>query len=98
MDVGALEVDLHFPHCHSLKEKRAVIRPILDGARNRFRVAASEVAFHDKWQRARLGFSCVGPDGDGHVPELLGRVERFVWSFPEVEVLHTEVATFEWDA
>ena len=94
MDVGALEVDLHLPSCHSLKEKRAVIRPILDGARNRFRVASSEVAFQDRWQRAVLGFSCVGPDGDGHVSDVLDRVERFVWSFPEVEVLNTEITTY----
>ena len=86
MFVGSIEVDLHLPHCHSLKEKRAVIRPIVDGARNRFQVAAAEVAFQDKWQRAELGFAAVGPD-HRHVQDVLDRVERFVWSFPEIEVL-----------
>ena len=36
--------DLRLPAVHSLKEKRAVIRPIIDGARNRFQVAAAGVA------------------------------------------------------
>jgi uncharacterized protein len=49
-------------------------------------VAAAEVDRHDKWQRAALGFAAVAGDG-GHVAEVLDRVERFVWSFPEVEVL-----------
>jgi uncharacterized protein len=69
-----------------LKEKRAVVKPILEGARRRFQVSASEVEHHDKWQRAALGFAVVGGDA-GHLSEVLAAVERFVWSFPEAEVL-----------
>ena len=89
MHVGAMAFDLHLPEVHSLKEKRAVIRPILDGARNRYRVAAAEVGEHDKWQRARLGMAAVAATA-GHVAEVLDEVERFVWSFPEVEVVDAE--------
>lgn len=97
MDVVALEVDLHLPQSHSLKDKRALVRPILDGARRRYQVAAAEVAFQDRWQRALLGFSCVGSDGDGHAPKVMAKVEEFVWSFPEVEVLNTEQITYSWN-
>src|SRR3954453_21399246 len=89
MHVGALSLDLHLPLVHSLKEKRAVIRPILDGARNRYRVAAAEVGGQQKWQRARLGMAAVGGTA-GHVADVLDQVERFVWSFPEIEILDTE--------
>ena len=89
MFVGAVRFDLHLPQVHSLKEKRAVIRPILDGARNRYRVASAEVDAHDVWQRAVLGMSAVGSSA-GHVEEVLDEVERFVWSFPEVEVVSAE--------
>ena len=81
-----MRFDLHLPAVHSLKEKRAVIRPILDGARNRFHVAVAEVAHQDQWQRAALGMAAVASTV-GHVEEVLDRVERFVWSFPEIEVL-----------
>ena len=86
-----MRFDLHLPSCHSLKEKRAVIRPILDGARNRFRVASAEVGAQDAWQRAILGMAAVGSTV-GHVEEVLDEVERFVWSFPEVEVVAAERA------
>ena len=66
-----------------------MIRPVLDGARRRFQVAAAEVSDQDKWQRAGLGFAVVAADA-GHVLEVLDRVERFVWSFPEVDVVVTE--------
>ncbi len=86
-----MQVDLHLPQARSLKDKRAVIRPILDGARNRFRVAAGEVGFQERWQRASLGFAAVGAEGR-HVSEVLAKVERFVWSFPEIEVLGSDYA------
>ncbi|MBV8305134.1 MAG: DUF503 domain-containing protein [Acidimicrobiia bacterium] len=87
-DVGHLHVALRLPACHSLKEKRALIKPILDGARRRYQVAAAEVGYQDKWQRAELGFAAVAGSAR-HVTDVLQSVERFVWSFPEVEVLET---------
>jgi uncharacterized protein YlxP (DUF503 family) len=86
MHVVALELDLHLPSCHSLKEKRGVLKSILNGAQNRFGVAAAEVAHQDKWQRAGLGFACVSGSA-GHADDVMAKVERFVYSFPEVEVI-----------
>jgi uncharacterized protein YlxP (DUF503 family) len=85
MHVVALTVELHLPSVHSLKEKRAVIRPILDGCRNRFAVAAAEVDHQDRWQRSTLGMAVVS-DSATHASQVLDAVERFVWSFPEAEV------------
>ncbi len=81
-----LRVELHLPHCHSLKEKRGVLKPIIHGAHNRFGVAAAEVWGHDLWQRAGLGFASVS-NRARHADDVLGQVERFVLSFPEVELL-----------
>jgi uncharacterized protein len=84
--VAALSLDLHLPNAHSLKEKRAVIKPIVEGCHRRFHVAAAEVDHNDRWQRAGLGVAAVAGTA-GHVADVLDEVERFVWSFPEVEVL-----------
>ena len=89
MHAAAVPFDLHLPQAHSLKDKRAIIRPILDGCRRRFQVAAAEVDHQDAWQRAGLGVSAVSSSA-GHVSQVLDQVERFVWSFPEVEVLATD--------
>jgi uncharacterized protein YlxP (DUF503 family) len=88
MYVRALEVDLHIPHCHSLKEKRAVVKTILSGAQSRFGVSVAEVAHQDKWQRAGLGFAVVSPRA-GLADDVLRKVERFVLSFPEVELIES---------
>ena len=80
-----LVVDLHLPLPGSLKEKRAVITPILEGARRRHRVAVSEVGSQDDHRRSRLAFATVA-SSETVAREVLDAVERFVWSFPEVEV------------
>jgi hypothetical protein len=71
---------------HSLKEKRAVLRPILDGCRHRYQVAAAEVGYQDRWQRAGVGIATVA-SGAALASQVLDSVERFIWSFPEVEVI-----------
>jgi uncharacterized protein len=65
-----------------------VLRPIVDGVRNRFPVAAAETAYQDRWQRAEIGVAGVSSSARV-VQEIIDEVERFVWSFPEVEVLAT---------
>ncbi|MBV8958361.1 MAG: DUF503 domain-containing protein [Actinobacteria bacterium] len=92
--VSAARYDLHLPHAHSLKGKRAVIKPIIEGARRRYQVAAAEVDFQDKWQRAAIGVAAVAAT-PGHAEEVLQAVERFVWSFPEAEVVAVDRSSVE---
>jgi uncharacterized protein len=94
MFVAAIQCELHFPMVHSLKEKRAVIRPIIDGLRNRFNVSVSETDHQDLWQRATIGVAIVGASV-GHVEDVLENIERFVWSFPEISVLSMDRSWLE---
>jgi len=63
-----------------------VLRPIVDGLANRHPVAVAEVDHLDVWQRGAIGVATVSGSA-GHATEVIDEVERFVWSFPEVEVL-----------
>ena len=89
MHVAALRVELRARQCRSLKDKRTAIKPIVEGARRRFQAASAEVGHQESHQLATLGFSVVSGDA-GHVADVLDRIERFVWSFPEIEVLDVE--------
>ncbi|HET9602267.1 MAG TPA: DUF503 domain-containing protein [Acidimicrobiales bacterium] len=89
MFVLAYEVELHVGASQSLKDKRQVVKSLLDGARRRYGVSASEVGFQDQWQRARLGFAVVAST-EGLASEIIDKVDRFVWSHPELDVLATD--------
>ncbi len=84
-----IELDLHLPEPRSLKAKRAVIKPVTEGCRRRFGVSVAEVGFQDQWQRAEIGIAAVA-SSHRQLVEVLDAVERFVWSFPEVEVVSCE--------
>jgi uncharacterized protein len=86
MHVAALTIDLHLPDSHTLKAKRGLLKPVIEGTRRRYNVAVAEVAHQDKWQRAEIGVAVVASSAS-HATEVLDEVERFVWSFPEVQVL-----------
>ncbi len=84
--VATLEVELHLPSARSLKAKRAVIRPLIEGLRNRFGVAVAEVDHQDLWQRAGVAVAAVA-GSPGHVDEVLDACERYVWAQPDLEVI-----------
>lgn len=85
MFVCALRMELFFPLVHSLKEKRAIVTPLVEGLRNRYRVSTAETGFQDLWQRCELGVAVVGSSAS-QVEHMIDECERFVWSFPELEV------------
>ena len=62
MVIGICQLHLRIPGNHSLKEKRHVIRKLIDRVSHRFNVAISEVGDNDLWQRARIGICTVGND------------------------------------
>ena len=84
-----LVVELHLPMSQSLKEKRALVKPVVDGARARFSVASAETGFLDKWQRSEVAFAAVAAT-PGYIEDVLDAVERFVWSKPDLEVVASE--------
>ena len=89
MFVLVYDIELHVPASHSLKDKRQVVSALLDGVRRRYGVSAAEVEHQDQWQRARLGFAVVASSA-GLATEIMDKVDRFIWSHPEIDVLTTE--------
>jgi len=96
MFVIALTAKLHCEASQSLKQRRQAVRPIIEGARQRFSVSVAEVGGQDTWQRCDIGIALVS--GSVSVAEQLADdVERFIWSFPDVTVLTIERQWMELD-
>ncbi len=83
---AVLLVEIQVASATSLKDKRAVVRRLLAGARHRYPVASAEVGAQDLRQRAELGFAAVGAKVS-QVESLLDALERFIWSHTEVNVI-----------
>lgn len=50
MYVAVCRLDLHIRSSQSLKEKRRVVRSVIERVRNKFGASVAEVASQDKWQ------------------------------------------------
>ena len=95
---GTLKIDVLLGEVHSLKQKRALIRPVLADLNRHAGVGAAEVALQDLHRRAVLGVAVVA-GGHHRVVELLDDCEGAVAWRPELEVLsvHRRVRSDEDD-
>jgi len=89
-------ITLHLPGCHSLKEKRQVIKSLITPVRSRFEVAIAEVDEQDRWQTAVLGMSCVS-NSSQHADNILTQVQRYIEETrPDILVTKNETEIMHW--
>ena len=81
MHIGLLQLDVHIPYAHSLKDKRMALRSLKDRLRKRSNVSISELDHQDLWQRAAVGIVSIGPDAvylETQLNLALDEVERIL--------------------
>jgi uncharacterized protein YlxP (DUF503 family) len=86
-----LTLRLGIPENHSLKGKRAALRPLISALGREFGVSVAEVADQDLWQTAVVGVGVVSGDG-GHAQSVLSAVVNRVASW-EGDVVLGDSAT-----
>ncbi|HEY7634749.1 MAG TPA: DUF503 domain-containing protein [Gemmatimonadales bacterium] len=80
--------DLHLPGCHSLKEKRGVLKPLTLGLRRSLNVSIAETDHQDLWQRAQIACAVVGT-ARPVVEEILRAADRTVEEADGVRIVDT---------
>jgi uncharacterized protein len=87
MYVAALTLDVLLGDVRSLKQKRAVVRPLVAELRRRYPgVAVAETGHLDLHRRAEIGVAVVSASA-GNAHQVLEDCERLVASHPEIELL-----------
>jgi len=74
--VVAVVLSLYLPGVSSLKEKRAIVRSLVERLRSRLHVSAAEVGAQDELQRAAIGFVTVSEEL-GTARRLADEARRF---------------------
>lgn len=86
MRVAALRVEIHLPTPQSLKQKRSLLRPTIEGIRRLGSYSVAEVDHHDDWQLATIGVAIAAPDG-ASLGMQIAKLRRYLDSRLEIEVL-----------
>jgi uncharacterized protein len=94
MVVGALTLDVLLDDVRSLKQKRAVVRPLVAALRTKFPgVSVAETGYLDLHRRAEIGVAVVSSTAS-HAIEVLSDCERLVAARPEIELLSARQRLF----
>ncbi len=92
MLAAAIRFELRFPSSQSLKEKRALLKPLIEGMR--VSASVSEVGHQDTWQRSTVGVALVAGTA-ARLDELIEQTRHYVEKNIEVEVLEVAVSYLE---
>jgi uncharacterized protein len=86
--VGVQMWELHLPGCHSLKDKRGILRPLTAALRQQLNVSVAETGHQDLWQRAEIACAAVG-SARPVVEQLLRSADRLVEGRDGVRIVDT---------
>jgi uncharacterized protein YlxP (DUF503 family) len=94
MNVGAISLELRLPGCHSLKDKRRRLKPLLTSLHRHFNVSAAEIAQNDNHQLSTI--ACVVVSNDArHVQQLLAKIPSWIESrHPDLQLIDDEIILF----
>ncbi len=91
MVIGSLTARLLVRESRTLKDKRQVVRSVLDRMRGAFNVSAAEVDTHDDVKVATLAFAAVGFE-TAAVQGVLQKITEALRVHPVAEYLGGEIA------
>lgn len=77
MIIGTARIYLFANWAHSLKEKRMIVKSIIDKTKNKFNVSIAEVEDNDLHQSIVIGIACVSTD-KRHADSMLQNVLNFI--------------------
>jgi uncharacterized protein YlxP (DUF503 family) len=75
-----LVVDCHIPHAQSLKQKRAVVKSLIERLRTRLNASVAETGFLDEWQRSVIAVGLVS-NNRRYLQQQVDILEQLVVSY-----------------
>lgn len=85
MHILLIQLSLHIPMAHSLKDKRRQIKSLKDRISQRFNAAVAEVGELDSWQRAELAI-CMLANDKSWLDSQYSLIEALLLEYPELEL------------
>lgn len=87
MIVGSCEIELLIYEANSLKEKRQVIKSIIQRIKSKFNASVAEVGYNELWNRSLIGFAVVS-NNKSMCQESIDKIIAFVDYDDRVEILN----------
>jgi hypothetical protein len=87
--IGTARICLFANWTHSLKEKRMIVKSIIDKTKNKFNVSIGEIEDQDLHQSIVIGIACISTD-KRHADSTIQNVINFIEENTDAVVEHIE--------
>ncbi|HBR01813.1 MAG TPA: DUF503 domain-containing protein [Ruminiclostridium sp.] len=89
MFVGVLNIEVFISEPQSLKEKRRIIKSLIERLKNKFNIAVAETGKLDSWNYCELGLVCVSNEA-GHADSMMNAAVNFIETQGSVELTNVK--------
>lgn len=90
MFIGTGTITMRANWCHSLKEKRMVIKSIVDKTKHKFNISIAEIGDQDLHNSIIIGFACVNCDKN-IANSMVNKVINYIEYNTEADILNIEI-------
>ena len=90
MVIGVNKITFRLAECHSLKEKRKIVKSMIARVQNNFNSSIAEVALNDVHQRAEIGIALVGNDRRT-INSNLDKLIEFIENLQLAEIINSDM-------
>jgi len=90
MIVGIVQVEIFLYEVNSLKEKRHIVKSLIERLKSRFNISIAETSDLDIWNKGVIGFSVVG-NSSYFVDSNISRVLNFIDNDGRLEIINQSI-------
>ncbi|MBQ2679569.1 MAG: DUF503 domain-containing protein [Firmicutes bacterium] len=85
MIIGTCKIYMRAPWVNTLKEKRSVVKRIIERVKSKFNVSIAEIEDNDIHKSIVIGFACVS-NSEAHANSTIDNVINFVELISEADI------------
>lgn len=90
MIIGSARITLRLFSPESLKEKRHIIKSLINKIKTSYNVSVAEISLNDKWQAAELGISCISNDSK-FIDKTFNSIINLIEGDCRVEIINIQI-------
>jgi hypothetical protein len=95
MVVGTGKMVFRLHGCNSLKEKRAIVKAMVNRIKNRFNISIAETAYNESLLKAEIGFSITG-NNRRTVNSTMDKVLNMAENMGLAQIIDSEMEILSW--
>jgi len=86
MIIAIVELEILLPYCQSLKDKRRIIKSLIDSLGRKNNISIKEIDYRDLWKRSLLGITSIC-DNTSSAQKFLDMIKNKIYEKEGTQIL-----------